>query len=109
MIPELQPAALRTICGILLSPLSLFTHVAPILNTGVLAGIQGVWAGIIFFTGASVGLCLRFLLETVDNTGVFQFLLSRACTEQRSLFLTSERLGVHKGLGGVTAGTADPH
>lgn len=62
---ELRAAALRTICDVLLSPLSLFTfYVALILNTGVVAGIQAVWAGIIFFTGASTGLCLGFLLET---------------------------------------------
>lgn len=74
MISELQPAALRTICDVLLPPLSLFTHVAPILNTGVMAGIEGVWAGIILFTGVSMGLCLRFLLETVWITpGWFSF------------------------------------
>lgn len=65
MISELQPAALRTKRDAFISSLSLFTHVAPILNTGVLAGIEGVCTGIIFFTGASMGLCLRFLLETV--------------------------------------------
>lgn len=65
MISELQPAGLRTSCDILLSPLSLFTQVAPTLNTGELAGIEGVWAGIVFFTGANTGLCLGFLLEAV--------------------------------------------
>lgn len=67
VISELWPPALRTICDVLLSPLSLFTHVAPTLNIEVLAGIKGVWAGtkLIFFPGASMGLCLRFVLETV--------------------------------------------
>ena len=49
--------------------------------------------------------------NSVDNTGMFSFLLSSAYTEPRALLLLTppaSRLGGHKELGGDTAGTADP-
>jgi len=49
--------------------------------------------------------------NSVDNTGMFLLLLSSAYTESRPFLLlaltTSNRLGVHKKLGGDTASTAD--
>ena len=51
--------------------------------------------------------------SSVDNTGLFQLLLSSAYTEPRPFLPlthpTSEGLGGHKGLGGDTARTADPN
>ena len=69
----------------------------------VLAGIE-----LIFFIVASVGLSFGFVLE-----GMFSLLLSSAYTESRPFLLLSalpvSRLGVHKKLGGDTAGTDDPN
>lgn len=50
----------------------------------------------------------------VDNTEMFSLLLNRSCTVSRPFLLlvislTARRLGVHKELGGDTAGTADPN
>ena len=77
----------------------------------VLAGVE-----FIFFIVASIGLCFGFVLEAVviDNTGMFSLLLSSAYTELRPFLLLTpphQRAGwgVHKKLGGDTAGTADPN
>ena len=75
----------------------------------VLAGIE-----LIFFIIARMGLCFGFVLKTVLMfSGTFLLLLSSAYTESRpSLLLTAppaRRLGMHKKLGGDTAGTADPN
>jgi len=52
--------------------------------------------------------------NSVDNRGMFQLLPSNAHTEPRPFLLLNptppaRRLGVHKKLGGDTAGTADPN
>ena len=71
----------------------------------VLAGIE-----LIFFTvGAMVWICTG---NSVDNAGMFLLLLSSAYTV-KALSAPhptppASRLGVHKKLGGDTAGTADP-
>ena len=50
--------------------------------------------------------------NSVDNMGMFPLLLSSAYTKSRPFLLLTppaRRLGVHKKLGGDTAGTADPN
>lgn len=45
--------------------------------------------------------------NSVDNSGMFQSLLSSAYPAQRLSYPTNKRLGEHKNLGGSTATTAD--
>ena len=65
--------------------------------------LHGSWYGTMFWVCAE---------NSVDNTGMFSLLLSSAYTESRPFLLPTppaSRLGVHKELGGDTAGTADPN
>ena len=75
----------------------------------VLAGIE-----LIFFTVASMGLCFGFVLETgLIIQGCL--VIAEQCLHRVKAFSASHptppasRLGVHKKLGGDTAGTADPN
>ena len=74
----------------------------------VLAGIK-----LIFFIVASMGLFFGFVLETVDNTEMFLLLLGSAYRVKASSAShttpPASRLGVHKKLGGDTAGTPGPN
>ena len=91
-----------------LDPSFLFLTLCNYVRALVLAGIA-----LIFFIVASMGLCFGFVLETVLIIQVF------VTAEQRlhrvKAFAASHptppasRLGVHKKLGGDTAGTADPN
>ena len=78
----------------------------------VLAGIE-----LIFFIVASMGLCFGFVLKTVLIL-IIQgdvFVTTEQCLHSIKPFPASHptppvsNLGVHKNLGGDTAGTADPN
>lgn len=75
----------------------------------VLAGIE-----VIFSTEAGTVLCCEFVLEKVGHTAMLLLLprsLLTACGDlsSSSHCPPARGLGVHKELGGNTAGTADPN
>ena len=70
---------------------------------------------LIFFTVASMGLHFGFVLETVLTIqGCFIFTAEQRLHRAKAFSAShptpqASRLGVHKELGGDTAGTADPN
>lgn len=78
----------------------------------VLAGIETI-----FFIVSGMGLCFGFGLKTALTIEMFLLIVSNAYTESRPFFpslpfspsSTVRRVGVHKHLGGDTAGAVDPN